>query len=420
MIHIENTTYIDSESLEFRKTDVWAEAGPEGKLYFEKPQTTQTIQTIDCTGQFVTKSFVIGHHHIYSALAKGMPTPKKSPTNFNEILEYIWWTLDKSLDADMIKACAYVAAIESAKAGSSFIIDHHASPNFIDGSLDIIAEAFEEVGLSHLLCYEITDRDGPDKAKQGLAETERYIEQNQALVGLHASFTVNESSMQKAAELMKKYDSGVHIHVAEDKFDEKHSIKNYGKTVVERLNDYGLLNSSKTIIGHALHINAKERELLKQSPAWIVQNTESNLNNNVGFFNSEGLSNKIMLGTDGMHSDLLRSAQAAFFTGQAFDNIDFPEAYRRFRNSHNYLKENKFAGDGENNLVVLNYKSGTPLNSENFLGHFIFGLRPHHIQHLISDGNLIMKDRKLITVDEQKILGFAQEQAKRLWGRLKQ
>ncbi len=417
MILLKNATFIDYKTLEFKQTDILIEEGKNGKISFSNNLDEKNAEIIDCAGKIVTKSFAVGHHHVYSALARGMGAPKKNPENFYEILKYIWWTLDKSLDKDMIKASALATAIACAKAGSTFVIDHHASPNFIEGSTDIIAEAFDRVGVSHLLCYEITDRDGLEKAEKGLAETENYLKKNQALIGLHASFTVGEKTMQKAADLMQKYNSGFHIHVAEDRYDQDHSLINYGKRVIERLNDYGVLNSSKTILGHCLHLSENEKELINNSNAWVVQNVESNLNNNVGYFNAEGLGEKIMLGTDGMHSDMLRSAQQAFFVGQGFDNIDYPGVYKRFRNVHNYIAENNFTGDGENNLVILDYKSPTPVNKDNFLGHFVFGFNSNDILHVISDGKLIVKNKVVQNVNEPEILQFAQEQAKRLWKR---
>jgi len=415
---LENATYIDWKTLEFKTTNILVEEGKNGKISFTDHTYIKDTETLDCKGKLVTKSFAVGHHHVYSALARGMPAPKKNPVNFNEILQYIWWTLDKALDKEMIEASALSTAIACAKAGSTFVIDHHASPNFIEGSLDIIANAFDKVGVSHLLCYEITDRDGQEKAEQGLAETENYLKNNQGLIGLHASFTVGNKSMQKAADLMQKYHSGIHIHVAEDKYDQQHSVKTYDKRVVERLNDFGILNSSKTILGHCLHIDDNERNILKNSKAFVVQNIESNLNNNVGYFNAQGLSNNIMLGTDGMHSDMIRSAQNAFFVGQGFDQINFSSAYERFRKVHDYLQMNNFNGDGENNIVVLDYPSPTPINQDNFLGHFIYGFSSNDVQHVISNGKLIVKNRTIQTVNEEEILEFSKDQARRLWKRM--
>ncbi len=422
-IILQNANFINWQNLNFFKTNIKIDSNSSNKLIFKNDFdeliVTENDTVIDCKGKLVTKSTAIGHHHVYSALAKGMPAPRKQPSNFLEVLQYIWWNIDKALDKDMIEASALATAIASAKAGNTFVIDHHASPNFINGSLDIIAEAFDKVGVSHLLCYEITDRDGMDKANNGLAETQSYLKNNQGLVGLHASFTVGDSTLKNSVELMQKTNSGIHIHVAEDMYDQQQCISKYNKRVVERLNDFGVLESSKTILAHCLHIDDNERKLIKNSPAFVVQNTESNLNNNVGYFNSKGIDNSnIMQGTDGMHSDMIRSSQAAFFVGQNKDNIDFASAYQRFRNVHNYLSSNNFTGDGDDNLVVLDYDAPTVINENNFLGHFIFGFTSNHVQHVISSGKLIVVDKNIQNVDEQDVLAYAKEQGNRLWKKL--
>ncbi|GAB4449999.1 MAG: putative aminohydrolase SsnA [Bacteroidales bacterium] len=417
---LSNATYIDWESFNFSKTNILIEEGEQGKIKFISSVPSQSdAEIIDCTGKYVTKSFVCGHHHAYSALSRGMGAPKKSPANFLEVLQYIWWTLDKSLNKDMIEISAYLTAIASAKSGTAFVIDHHASPRSVKGSLEIMAKAFEKVGVSHLLCYEISDRDGVTIADAGLQETENYLKRNAGLVGLHASFTESDKTIKQAVKLAEKYNSGIHIHVAEDVYDQNHCLKNHGKRVVERLSDLGVLQFPKTILGHCLHIDSDERALIQKSKAWVVQNTESNLNNKVGFFNSEGLNkNKIMLGTDGMHSDMLRSAKAAFYVGQNFDSIDYMGSYQRFRNAHRYLQENNIAGDGENNLVVLNYESPTDFNEKNFLGHFIFGWEAKHVEHVISNGKLIVKDKKVMNTDEESIQKQGQELSKILWKKM--
>ena len=421
-IILKNANFIHCETLEFVKTHIVVDEGFDGFIRFINDITQiadiQNYTIINCEGKFVTKSFAVGHHHSYSALATGMPAPKKNPSNFYEILQEIWWKLDKALDREMIEASALVTAIACAKAGSTFVVDHHSSPNCIGGSLEIIAQAFEKVGVAHLLCYEISDRDGFEKAEQGLHETESYLKHHQTLVGLHASFTVGDGTLRKAIDLMIKYHSGIHIHVAEDHYDQDDCLKKYGKRVIERLNDFGFLDSSKTILAHCLHLSDNERNIVNNSKAFVVQNTESNLNNKVGFFNSSSLGKNIFLGTDGMHSDMIRSAQAAHFVGQNFDNINFGEAYFRLRKVHDYLKINDFNGDGDNNLVVLDYPTPTPVNSSNFLGHFLFDLSSNHIQHVISNGKLIVKDKKIQTIDEQEVFDFANIQAARLWEKL--
>lgn len=419
-ILLTNGTFIDQEILEFTKTNILVEEGFDGKIILtQDTQSNIADRVIDCSGRYITHSFANGHHHVYSALARGMGAPKKNPENFPEILEYIWWKLDKALDPDMIRSSALVTAMACAKNGVTFVIDHHASPFAVKGSLETIAQAFDEVGVGHLLCYEISDRDGLAITRQGLDETAVYLSRRQGLVGLHASFTVGNETLKQAVDLARETSSGIHIHVAEDQSDEGHCLENYSMWVVDRLGTAGVLDFKKTILGHCLHLDEIERQQLYNSPAWVVQNMESNLNNGVGLFNSKGLNERIMLGTDGMHSDVLRSAKAAFFAGHNTDNIDYAETYRRFRNVHNYLSSNNFKGDGDNNLVVLDYDTPTPFNSSNFLGHFLFGIESGHVQHVISNGKLIVKDRKIITVDESGILKEARIQARRLWKKMK-
>ncbi|MCK9423560.1 MAG: amidohydrolase family protein [Bacteroidales bacterium] len=420
MILLKNGTYIDWQTLEFKNTDLLVQAGRNGKIRF--PGITvkgETIRTIDCTGKFITKSFANGHHHVYSALARGMNSPKKNPENFLEILKYIWWTLDKALDPEIIRSSALVTAIACAKNGVTFVIDHHASPFAVKGSLEIIARAFDEVGVNHLLCYEISDRDGSEIAQKGLVETADYLSKRQGLVGLHASFTVGERTLQQSVEIASGLNSGIHIHVAENQSDQEHCLTHYHKRVMERLADAGVLQFPKSILAHCLHLNENERAIAARSPAWIVENMESNLNNSVGFFNSKGLNRNIMFGTDGMHSDMLTSAKSAFFAGHNYEAIDYGETYRRFRNVHHYLRNNGFTGDEENNLVVFDYDTPTPFTKGNFLSHFLFGIGSKHVTHVISNGELIVEDRNVVTVNEVEILAEARLQAERLWGRMK-
>ncbi|MFH0865972.1 MAG: amidohydrolase family protein [Bacteroidota bacterium] len=417
-MYLKNVCYINWKTLEFKSGHLKIDEGNNRNIAFVNEQQIDTSKTvIDCKGKYVTKSFACGHHHIYSALARGMYPPEKNPASFYEILRYVWWTLDKCLDNEMIEASALVTAVACAKNGITFVIDHHASPFYIDGSLEIIAKAFDKIGVSHLLCYEISDRDGESISEKGLAETENYLKNNQGLVGLHASFTVSDKTLNAAVAIAQKYDSGIHIHTAEDKYDEEHCVKNYRSRVIERLHKHGALDFPKTILGHCLHVDNNERKLIHDSKAWVVQNSESNLNNNVGYFNSRGMGGNIMLGTDGMHSDMLRSAKSAFFVGQGFDSIDYPGTYKRFRNVHEYLSSNNFHGDGENNIVVLDYDTPTDFNQNNFFGHFLFGLESRHVQHVISDGKLIVKNGKVLN-EPAGLYEFSKEMGKKLWDKM--
>lgn len=418
---LKNATYVDWHDLSFRQTHLLVKginASPQLTMIEALRNVPADVETIECQGMLVMRSFAIGHHHVYSALSRGMDAPPKTPQNFHENLQYVWWRLDKALDRDLIRASALATAMACAKAGVTFVIDHHASPNAIAGSLEVIAEAFDQVGLGHLLCYEITDRDGLNKAAAGLQETSDYLAKHQGLVGLHASFTVGDDTMHRAAELMRQFNSGVHIHVAEDPIDQKFCLEHHQKSVVQRLSDFGLLESSKTILAHCLHLDEHEKKLVRESPAWVVENIESNLNNNVGFFDGEKLGEDIFLGTDGMHSEILRSAQTAYFAGKHNDHLSMAGAWQRLRNVHKYLNQNNFTGDGDNNLVVLDYDAPSEINSGNFLAHFLFGFRERHVRHVIANGRLIVRDRQLQMVDEQEVLKFTRQQSLRLWERM--
>ena len=347
-----------------------------------------------------------------------MPPPEKAPQNFYENLKYIWWKLDKALELDIIEASALFTAMECAKNGVTFVIDHHASPFAVEGSLETITKAFEKVGVSSLLCYEISDRDGEKSTQQGLDETASHLAKNEGLVGLHASFTVSDKTLASAVKIAEKFNSGIHIHTAEDKIDQINAIENYGIRVINRLKNFNVLDLPKTILAHCIHLNDEERKYLKNSEAWIVLNIESNIKNNVGFFSSARLGENIMFGTDGMHSDMLRSAKAVYLNSLRIDKTTPEKIYERFRNVSHYLYQNNFNGDGENNLVVLDYKSPTDLNEENFLSHFIYGIESKHIQHVVSNGKLIVKDKQLTIVNEAEMLEFSMEMGNKLWKKL--
>ena len=376
-------------------------------------------RVLDCAGKLITKSFGCGHHHIYSTLARGMPAPQKTPTNFVEVLKYLWWHLDKCLDLEMIEASALAAAIHCAKNGVTLVIDHHASPFASAGSLFTIANAFERIGISHLLCYEISDRDGEGPREAGFAETDAFLAAgHQGHVGLHASFTIGEELLRKAVALAHKHQTGLHVHVAEDLADQEETLARYGKRVVERLQQAGALDLKKSILSHCIHLSEQEKKLIRESGVWVAQNAESNQNNNVGLTGYKSITNNVLLGTDGMHSDMLRSAKAAFLVGQATESLGFDEIYRRFRAVHRYTRESGFIGDGENNLVIFDYDSPTDVTSDNFLGHFVFGIESRHVATVICQGKVIVEDGRVTTVDEREVLGFAREMGRKLWTKM--
>ncbi|MBN2175529.1 MAG: amidohydrolase family protein [Bacteroidales bacterium] len=418
---LRNAIYIDWKNHSFTEADILVGDGHNGKikLFYPGEADEPDADILDCFGKYVTKAFANGHHHVYSTLSKGMPPPVIPPKNFHEKLQHVWWQLDKSLDREMIEASALFTAMECAKNGVTFVIDHHASPFAVESSLETLAKAFDKVGVSHLLCYEISDRDGEKVTSAGLEETDSYLKNNQGLVGLHASFTISDKTLKSAVSLAEKHHSGIHIHVAEDRIDQRDSIEKYGYRVVNRLQIFGVTDLPKSILVHCIHLNDEERNIMKNAESWIVVNMESNLNNNVGQFSSARLGDNIMLGTDGMHSDMLRAAKATYFGCLRIDKATPAKLYERFRNIHNYTYQNGINGDGENNLVVLDYPTPTDFNSENFTVHFIYGIESKHVQHVISDGKLIVKDKKLTQANEGEILEFSREMGEKLWKNLK-
>ena len=418
-IYLRDPTYIDAGSCALRSGHIRVDPGEGGGIAFVD-EIPQDGYIIDCAGRYVTRSFAVGHHHIYSALARGMPAPPRTPRSFVEILELIWWRLDKRLDEDMVRASAIAAGIDAALAGTTFIIDHHASPNAAAQSLHIIAGELERIGLSHLLCYEMSDRDGEASRDAGLAETEAYLSSGeQGLVGMHAGFTVSDELLSRCVGMAKEHGTGVHIHVAEAESDEEHSVREHGVRCVERLVGAGALESSRTILAHCIHLDEREREIVRDSGVWVAQQTESNLNNAVGVLDAGALGERVMIGTDGMHGDCLAAARATYLAAQAAEGGLAPRgAYDRLRAVHRYIESGGFSGDGENNLVVLDYRPPTTVTADNWPAHVVYGLGRAHVEHVISDGRLIVEDRRCTLIDESEALGFAREQAQRLWMRL--
>ncbi len=421
-IYLRNAVYVDWRTLKFTSGHIRVESGETGGISFvnEVPRDLGIDDRIvDCRGKLVTRSFACGHHHAYSALSRGMPPPMQTPSNFQQKLEYVWWKLDRALDPELVLLSALATALECARSGVTFVIDHHSSPSAVEGSLDAIAGAFEEVGIGVLPCLELSDRDGVAASEKGLAETgNRLAAGKPCLVGLHASFTVGNDLLAKAVGLARKYLSGIHVHVAEDPIDQETTFAQYGCRVIERFKEAGVLEFSRTILVHCLHLDKDERGILKGSPAWLVENMESNLNNRVGLFHGEGLSSRIMLGTDGMHSDMLKSAQAAYFDGIDPERVDVADIYSRLRRVHDYLSENGFAGDGENNLVVLDYPSPTPVSEKNFLGHLFYGIHSGHVDSVIARGKLIVENKKVLTVNEEEVLALTRAGAEKLWQKM--
>ncbi|MCA9912615.1 MAG: amidohydrolase family protein, partial [Anaerolineae bacterium] len=275
-------------------------------LLEQYPQTPR----LDARGQLVMPGNICAHTHFYGAYARGMAIPGAPPADFPQILRRLWWPLDKALDADAVRMSALVCLVDAVKHGTTTLIDHHASPNFIEGSLDEIADAVSLAGLRAVLCYEVTVSDGEEKMYAGIAENVRFMRNNQSPLiagtfGLHASLTLDDNALRACADALPE-GAGYHVHVAEHEADEEDSLRRSGKRVVQRLDEYGVWGD-KTIAAHCVHIDEAERRILSDSGTWISHQPRSNMNNGVGAMALEtmlGAGMNVALGNDGFSNNM--------------------------------------------------------------------------------------------------------------------
>ena len=395
------------------------------------------LKIIDAKKRVIMPGFICTHHHLYSTFARGMYLPGKPARNFVEILEKLWWRLDKTLHSEDIYWSALVALIECIRNGVTTIIDHHESQTYQVGSLDDIKRAVEKAGIRATLCFGTSDRYG--KGKEGLDENERFLDSLSdaspqhpyplvaGMVGLHASFTVNDDTLSKSVELAKKFKTGIHIHCAEDKADQKASLKKYKMRVVERLNKAGALGE-KTILGHCIHLTEKELSIIKKTKTNVVHNPESNMNNAVGCADVLKMLKKgilVGLGTDGMSSDMLAQMRCAYLLQRHFHRdprVAFNEAPGMLLDNNRVIASRIFGfpiGDLKKgapaDLIILDYYPPTPLTGDNFYGHLIFGMVDAAVDTVIVNGRLIMRERTLSGIDENYIAAKSREVAEKFW-----
>lgn len=389
-------------------------------------------EIIDLTGKLVMPGMVCAHTHLYSALARGMPAPPRTPTNFKEILELVWWRLDRALDEETIYWSAMSGAMDAARAGTTCLFDHHASPSHINGSLQIVREAIEKVGLRAVLCYEVTDRGGSAERDRGLEENRSFLNWAKqpastsptlfrGLVGAHASFTLNDESLSRCAELMREFDAGLHIHAAEDICDVEDARERYGLGVVERLAKHGALNN-QTILAHGVHLSDEDIEIARAAGVWFAHNPRSNMNNQVGYAPVEKFGDRVVLGTDGIGADMFEEARSAFFKGRD-EGLNFgAEAWLRVLANNHQLASQAFGDDigslapgSAADLIVLDYQSPTPVTSENLAWHFAFGINSAAVESVMVNGRFVIRDR-LHPRDD--VYAEARKASEKLWAKM--
>ena len=396
-------------------------------------------EVVDLPGKLILPGLVCAHTHLYSALARGMPAPPRTPSNFKEILELVWWRLDRALDEETIYWSAIAGALDAARTGATCLFDHHASPSHILGSLKIVREAIEEVGLRAVLCYEVTDRGGTQEREKGLDENLAllsWVRDAQAqesgtattlvrgMVGAHASFTLSDESLDYCAELMKEFDAGLHIHVAEDRWDVVDARSRYKLGVVERLAKHDALNS-RTILAHGTHLSDEDIQIARSAGVWFAHNPRSNMNNQVGYAPVAKFGNRVLLGTDGIGADLFEEAHHAFFkTRDAKASLGVDDWLRVLANNQRLASE-AFGSDlrglrarSTADLIVLDYQSPTPLTDENLAFHLVFGMSSASVESVMVNGRFVIRNRQY-AVDDQTLYERARAASEKLWSRLR-
>ncbi|MFY9611721.1 MAG: putative aminohydrolase SsnA [Blastocatellia bacterium] len=404
-------------------------------------------EIIQLNGKFVMPGMVCGHTHLYSALARGMPAPPRAPLNFTEILQLIWWRLDRALDEETVYWSAVAGALDAVYAGTTCLFDHHASPSFVSGSLRLVREAIQKVGLRAVLCYEVTDRGGTRKRDEGVEENRGFLKllasqtlqtpgsesksstRNHALfrgmVGAHASFTLSDKSLDLCAALMREFEAGLHIHVAEDSCDVEDAREKYGLGVVERLASHGALNS-KTILAHGTHLNDREIELARDAGVWFAHNPRSNMNNQVGYAPVAKFGERVVLGTDGIGGDMFEEARTAFFKGRDAQTRFEPSDWVRVLANNQRMASSAFGVDlnglqagSAADLIVLDYDSPTPLTDQNLAWHLVFGLTSASVESVMVAGRFIVRDR-VAALDHEDIYAEARKASEKLWAKLRE
>jgi len=387
-------------------------------------------EMIDLTGKYIMPGMVNAHTHLYSVLARGMAGPKQLPKNFLEILGKIWWKLDEALDDEAIYYSALVGSIEALKYGTTMLIDHHASPNHIKGALDTIKKAMAVAGLRGILCYETTDRGGRKRRDAGLGENERFVTENtnnshfRGSIGAHASFTLNDDTLQALGDLSGMYDCGVHVHVAEDKADVDDALRNRHVDIIKRFQRFGIL-SHKSILAHGVHLLKNQLAAIDKSGAWLVHNARSNMNNAVGYAPLRWFGERSALGTDGFPADMFEECKLGFFRNQESEHkVEFTrlpqmlQAGQKLVSSFFGREFGTIKVGAPADLIVLDYKPPTPLTSKNLPGHFLFGMNSGMVVHTMVDGEWRMWNGELVGIDEEKIMNEAAGVAKKLWKRM--
>jgi len=389
---------------------------------------------VNAQGRVVMPGLVNAHMHLYSTFACGLAG--EPAHNFPEILQKLWWKLDRALTMEDVYYSAMVPYYRAIISGTTTVIDHHASPWAVKGSLKTLADAATAAGVRSSFCYEVSDRDGTESLNDGIAENIDFAKEVngsgnmvRGMFGLHASMTVSEETVARAAATARDLNIGIHVHAAEDVSDQNDSLEKYGKRVVQRYHDAGALGP-KTILAHCIHVDDAEKALLKESGTFVVHNPESNMNNAVGaadVLGMLGMGVRVGLGTDGMTSNMVEEARIAMLLhrhvkgdptvafGEAVDILVRNNA--AFASEQFGVKLGVLEKGAAADLIIAEHFPFTPISVENWYGHFLFGVQPARVTHTMCNGRFLMAEGKVLTVDLQDVAARAKKLSPATWER---
>jgi putative selenium metabolism protein SsnA len=396
-------------------------------------------KVIDASGKLVYPGLVCSHHHYYSGLSRGIMAKVGPTPDFVSVLRNLWWKLDRALDEESLYYSSIINSIEAIKAGTTSVIDHHASPGYIRGSLDTVKKGFMETGLRGMTCYEVTDRNGRKGMLEGIEENLRFAEAAErerktategqsphlveAAIGGHAPFTIPDEGLEALAEVVKKTGRGIHIHVAEGAYDVSESHLKHGQDIMARLARFGLLDE-KSIFVHGVFLSEADLALINEADSFLVHNARSNMNNGVGYNRRLPHYRNVAIGTDGIGANMFEEFKFAYFKHKDEGGPLFPDTYLRYLYNGNRLLERYFDGDFgklragfKADLVISDYRPPTPIEKENIAGHLAFGMTSTDVRTVIIDGKIVYEDR-VFPFDEEKVFEESRKAARKLWERV--
>jgi cytosine/adenosine deaminase-related metal-dependent hydrolase len=387
------------------------------------------LPRIDVGGCLLTPAFAVAHTQLYMSLTCGMPPPPSTPRTLTDVLQWVWWALDKALDDDLVHTSALVGAAMAAKAGAACIVDHHSSPRAIDGSLDRIEAALDEIGLRGVLCYETSDRDGRGRRDGGLSENRRFLEKVRAgttkhrgMVGAHAMMTLNDDTLDELRELADAHEVGIHMHVAEDLTDHLDADRIRKAPLAKRLERVGIARKG-SVIAHAVQLETALAEQMMQAGAFVVTNPRSNMSHGVGLCGISG--SRVALGTDGSDHDVLAEARTYHLRhAEARDGLANETGARVAAGQELAAllfgdpSPPRIVAGARADLTVLDYAPMTPMTPSNVIDHVARGWTSAHVRDTMVGGRFVLRDRKLANVDERELVLRGRAAASRLWERM--